>query len=67
MALLWTLSIATCTYIIYGLSPYVDETTTPVIEWAVRMIYGPFHRVIWAMALAWIIIACIHGYGGNYI
>lgn len=62
--MLWALSVCACTLIIYSLFPYVDEKETPTIEWAVRMIYGPFHRLFWAIALAWMIIACIHGYGG---
>ena len=28
------------------------------------MLYGGFHRLAWALALSWVILACIKGAGG---
>ncbi|XP_057365447.1 nose resistant to fluoxetine protein 6-like [Daphnia carinata] len=64
VALLWTLSGAVAASIIYGLTPYVNETLVPTIDDVVKLTYGPLHRAAWALALAWTIVACIHGYGG---
>lgn len=50
--------------IVYGLTPYLDETLVPTIDEAVKLSYGPIHRAAWAVALSWIIVACVHGYGG---
>jgi hypothetical protein len=43
----------------------VNEELVPTINWAVKMTYGPLHRTAWALVLGWIIVACIHGYGGE--
>lgn len=65
VALSWTLSAAIAASIIYGLTPYVNETLVPTIDDVVKLTYGPLHRAAWALALAWTIVACIHGYGGK--
>ena len=58
--------MVTMLLVIYGLSPYLDESTVPNIVPAVAVLYGSLHRFAFAAALAWIIFACIHGYGGIY-
>lgn len=50
--------------VIYGMTPYLDETTAPVINPFVRVSYGALHHSAWAIAIGWIIFACTHGYGG---
>lgn len=62
--MLWATSAAIGGSIIYGLTPYLDDTLVPTIDSIVSLTYGPFHRAAWGLALAWVIIACIHGYGG---
>ena len=64
--MLWTLSAAIGASVIYGLTPYIDEALVPTIDFVIKLTYGPLHRTAWAVALAWVIVACIHGYGGNY-
>ncbi len=27
--------------------------------------FNAFHRLAWGLALAWLILACFHGYGGQ--
>lgn len=61
----WTLSTIVSLAIIYGLTPYLDESKVPEIDPAVSMTYGPLHRTAWAMVIAWIIFACSRGYGGT--
>ena len=60
----WTLAIGMGLSIVYGLVPYLhQEVDMPT---AVDMSYGPLHRFVWAIALAWLIFACLKGYGGWY-
>lgn len=60
----WTLSTAVGLAIVYGLTPYVDQSEVPEVSPVVHMIYGPLHRAAWAFVIAWIIFACSRGYGG---
>lgn len=62
----WTLSTAVGLAIIYGLTPYVDQSKVPEVSPVVQMTYGPLHRTAWAFVIAWIIFACSRGYGGTY-
>ncbi len=65
MILGWVLSTAVGLAIIYGLSPYLDESEVPDIDPILKMTYGPLHRTAWGMVIAWIIFACSRGYGGK--
>lgn len=58
-----TASLAAC-LVIYGLWPYVNETQVPQIDLAVSVVYGSLHRFGWALAVAWVIVACARGRGG---
>lgn len=65
VTLFWTLSSMTMTAIVLGLYPYLDELEVPKINIFVTVLYGALHRAAWALAVAWMIIACMHGYGGK--
>ena len=65
VALAWTLSTAAGLAIVYGMTPYVDESKVPEISSAVSMTYGTLHRTAWAFVIEWIIFACSRGYGGK--
>ena len=65
VALAWTLSTAAGLAIVYGMTPYVDESKVPEISSAVSMTYGTLHRTAWAFVIGWIIFACSRGYGGK--
>ena len=61
----WILAIITGLAIIYGLD--VEDTMFFGINAPSRaenVIYGSFHRLAWAMCLAWLILACHYGLGG---
>ena len=65
MALSWIWAIAFLVgcLVIYGLVPYQKDTTLAA-SLAERTLYGGFHRLAWALALSWVILACIKGAGG---
>ncbi|XP_046631188.1 nose resistant to fluoxetine protein 6-like isoform X2 [Daphnia pulicaria] len=48
----------------YGMFPYLDEATVPVIDPFIRVSYGVLNHSAWAITIGWIIFACTHGYGG---
>ena len=59
--------IATGLSLLYGLIPYVDETVVPEINDFIRVAFGAFCRLTWAIVVGWIIFACVKGYGGMLI
>ena len=61
----WVIATLIAVAVPHGLVPYLDETTVPIIPPFVRITYGALHRTAWALAVAWIIFACTHGYGGK--
>jgi len=65
MALSWIWAIAFLVgcLVIYGLVPYQKDNTLAA-SLAERTLYGGFHRLAWALALSWVILACIKGAGG---
>ena len=60
----WIFSVASALGVLYGLVPYLDEEATPVINPLYRVAYGCLHRLVWAAAIGWVIVACANGYGG---
>ena len=62
---MWIMSFLIFVVTIFSLVQYNDITKYPIIDWVVRATYGSLHRFFWALALAWIVVACINGYGGN--
>ena len=65
MALSWIWAIAFLVgcLVIYGLVPYQKDPTLAA-SLAERVLYGGLHRLAWALALSWVILACIKGAGG---
>ena len=64
MALYWVSATAIGLAVLYGLSDLLDPSTVPEINAATKVIYGTFHRLAWAIAVGWVIFACVSGYGG---
>lgn len=58
----WSISIGTILSIIFGVYSLqqLDYHSTDLES----AFYESFSRVCWAISLAWIVFACIHGYGG---
>ena len=63
--MLWTLFACIAAVVIYVPSSFLDEEKVPRIPWFVNMMFGSFHRILWALPLCWVIIACIHGQSGK--
>ena len=65
MSLGWSLAIGFGIYLLYGLDTegYMVDGKMP--PWSLHVIYGGFARLIYGGCLAWMIFACVHGYGGK--
>ena len=63
---IWAIAFLVGCLVIYGLIPYQKDLMTMQKDasLAERAIYGGFHRLAWALALSWVILACIKGAGG---
>lgn len=61
----WVFSCATCLLVVFGLAPYLNEDKVPDIHPLISTLYGSFHRFAWGISLAWIVFACVRGYGGK--
>ncbi len=65
VALLWTVAWTFGLCVIYGLNlPKVSVDGVPLSA-TVNAIYGGWHRLGWASAVAWVVFACCRGYGGT--
>uniref|UniRef100_A0A915AWV9 Acyltransferase 3 domain-containing protein n=2 Tax=Parascaris univalens TaxID=6257 RepID=A0A915AWV9_PARUN len=60
VALGWIFSTTAGAISVYGLYPVLQGWDWPVYY----IIYGSFHRTLFALAIAWIVFACHRGYGG---
>ena len=58
--------IATSLVLTFKLTPYINEDATLIIPAAVRLTYGPFYRIAWALVVCWVIYAYVCGHGGYY-
>merc|ERR550517_1016746 len=60
---IWVLAALTGCLVVYGLVPYQKDSTL-LASTTERALYGGLHRLAWALALAWVILACVKGRGG---
>lgn len=62
-ALAWVAALLVLVLVVFGLAPYQKDRllTAPLL---LRSVYGGLHRLAWALALAWVILACAKGVGG---
>ena len=63
LAWIWAIAFLVGCLVIYGLVPFQKDINLDA-SLAERAIYGGFHRLAWALALSWVILACIKGAGG---
>ena len=60
----WCVAAAVALAVVFGTyEPAQGNLMTP----AGSAIYNAFHSTAWGAAVAWVIIACDSGYGGNYL
>ena len=55
---IWVLAALTGCLVVYGLVPYQKDPTL-LASTTERALYGGLHRLAWALALAWVILACV--------
>ncbi len=63
----WALATATDMAVLYGAdipSAVVLDVSQHTSE-AKDITYGGLHRLAWALSLAWLVWACVKGYGGE--
>ena len=63
----WTLALASGLMVMFGLIPYLREDVTPEINPFIRIAYGSLHHFAWASSTGWVIVTCVHGYGGKKV
>lgn len=56
----WTTSVSLLLFLVYGL---YEQELHPVTAAA----YSSFSHTLWALGLAWVVIACSTGYGGSVL
>ena len=50
--------------VVYGLKVHDFILTGEPKSEATNIAYGSLHRLAWGLALAWVVFACVKGYGG---
>ena len=63
----WAVAIAIGMLVVYGLYPYnsPNEGWYKPMDTDLGAFYESCHRFAWGLALAWVILACVTGYGGK--
>ncbi|KAI8505979.1 hypothetical protein Bbelb_163320 [Branchiostoma belcheri] len=57
----WCTATATALAVVYGMYGVYNGA---VLTYSGNLFFVTVHRVIWAMAIGWMVVACYHGYGG---
>ncbi|XP_078685733.1 nose resistant to fluoxetine protein 6-like [Branchiostoma floridae x Branchiostoma belcheri] len=58
----WLAATGICMGVVYGL--YNHLTQGVVLSRPVAILYLTVHRTAWGVGLAWVVFACVNGYGG---
>lgn len=61
VAMLWLFATICAIAILYGL---YDTFHGPPLSVDVLAFYTAVHRIVWALAVGWVLFACVTGYGG---
>ena len=64
---MWIIAFAIGLSVVYGEVPYIDSDKFPQLNDSLRVIYGSLSRMGWAIALSWVVFACVKGYGGTIV
>ncbi|XP_042889060.1 nose resistant to fluoxetine protein 6-like [Penaeus japonicus] len=61
----WAAATGVALAVVFGIARYNNPSPgTPQMSLTEAVLYGGLHRAAWAVAVAWIILACHWGYGG---
>ena len=60
----WSLATCLAFACIYGLNTEAYQVNGSLPPWPVHVLYGGFARFAWGLSLAWLVFACVKGYGG---
>ncbi|XP_037070378.1 nose resistant to fluoxetine protein 6-like [Pollicipes pollicipes] len=60
----WLVAALTACLVVYGLYDYSTVPPLAVPSKTASIVYAALNRPAWGMCLAWVVIACVHGYGG---
>ncbi|KAG0723800.1 Nose resistant to fluoxetine protein 6 [Chionoecetes opilio] len=65
----WAAAVGVALAVLFGIARYNYVGTpsqVPQMSLAEAVMYGGAHRAAWGAAVAWVIVACSWGYGGEY-
>jgi len=62
---LWLSAFALGIACVYSVDVYEHSQNGTQPSLTARILYNSFQRLAWSAALAWLIFACFHGYGGK--
>ncbi|XP_071532649.1 nose resistant to fluoxetine protein 6-like isoform X2 [Panulirus ornatus] len=60
----WTVAVATGLLVLFGAWSYNTVHPRAQYDLVTQVVYGGLQRTAWAAAVAWVVYACHHGYGG---
>ncbi len=60
--LFWIISTVSCCSVLYGIQNWFDPEYE--IPKAAGLMYAGLSRLAWGLSIAWIMFACVKGYGG---
>lgn len=60
----WLFSTAICLTVIFSAHDLMDKKHNEYNVWATSA-YAGLYRLGWSLGLAWVVMACILGYGGK--
>ena len=61
----WSLATAAAISVLYGL--WTDDFTTQKLGPDMSALYNATGRTAWGASLAWVVFACVTGYGGRIL
>ena len=61
----WTIACLMGLLVVYGMYSYNSVFHPVPYEVMTQIVYGGGHRLAWGAALAWLVLACHNGYGGE--
>ena len=60
----WGVAAGVAVGVLFGIAPY-NYVGAPEMSTTEAVLYGGAHRAAWGAAVAWVVVACTWGYGGE--